>query len=111
MNSNQKNYFCGWNAIDENVIGGTGETIEDAIADYIGNHLDDELNDVFDPSDTEVEIEVLIYNVISPEASKEQWGEGVVDDNWEWCIDRLMEKRKLKFKYRSSGMWDEIRKR
>lgn len=101
------NFFAGHQYVYEEVSGGTGDTISDAVDDYFNNHADDEMNDLFSEEENPC-FELKIYKCLS---KKEAIEYGVIeeywDDDWDYmiehtCIDTI----KYKASYQGFGIWN-----
>ena len=81
-------YFAGVYQIEETVSGGTGETPDDAVQDYVSNYADYEI-DYYTSADEEsgvITVEVFEVREVSQEEEENYGG-------WQWMCGKRVEKR------------------
>lgn len=88
-------YFAGWHEIEDVVNGGTGDTIEDAVRDFISQYASDEC-DFYGANDPCI-VEVQVFECISRQNAENmgiapaEW-----DEDWQWMTG----KRVKTFRYK-----------
>ena len=80
-------FFAGSSHIEEDVSGGGGDTVEDAILDYLQNHAEDELESWYDYDKCEwVEFTVKVFDVLSKQEAQPFIEEDSWEDHWTFML-------------------------
>lgn len=87
-------YFAGWAHCDDQVAGGEGDTIEDAISEYFGNYAEYEVY-YFGLCDGET-MTVEVWSTMSREEAISLGLDGDLEDDWDYILDKPIEKRDYK---------------
>jgi transcriptional regulator with XRE-family HTH domain len=87
-------FFAGRLYVEEDVQGGTGDTPDEALQDYLDNHADDEVDYV--EEDESGTFTVEIYAVHEPTCE---------DGKWDWELGRCVEKRDIQWRREPDPEW------
>lgn len=98
-------FFAGSFCVEETVQGGTGETPDEAVADYFGNYADDEI-DYWTPIDEEsgtFTVEVYEVHPIDPDDEDNS-------GDWQWICGRVVERRAFSWRVEPDPEWEGLNK-
>lgn len=91
-------FFAGRQYVEEDVQGGSGDTTDEAVEDYLANHADDEVDNLDDGDADSGKFTVEIYAVREPSEEEEE-------RDWDWELGRCVEKRSFNWKREADPEW------
>ncbi|NRA27460.1 MAG: hypothetical protein HRU10_09445 [Opitutales bacterium] len=103
MSNKIPKYFAGWQFIRDRVEGGWGQTIDDAVEDYLFCQIEDDLDCACIPPLGE-NITVEIFSVMSRADAINKYGEDDIDEDWVYVLGEPVEER-VYFVSRDGEKW------
>lgn len=98
-------FFAGSFCTEETVQGGTGETEDEAVADYFANYADDEIDywTDWDAEEGVFTVEVFDVHPVGPD-DEENYGD------WQWMCGHVVEKRVFAWRIEPDPEWEGLNK-